>query len=98
MENVFGGAVEAEREIEGGLEVSTCRLPAVLTCDKGLNTPRLPTLKGIMAAKSKPLETKSLADLGLDGAAVHYLPGDALGAHPHPDAVQCHPAGRQVFG
>lgn len=55
---VADGSVEAEREIEGGLEVSTCRLPAVLTCDKGLNTPRLPALKGIMAAKKKPLEVK----------------------------------------
>jgi electron transfer flavoprotein beta subunit len=55
---VAGGAVEAEREIEGGVEVVTCRLPAVLTCDKGLNNPRLPSLKGIMAAKKKPLETK----------------------------------------
>jgi electron transfer flavoprotein beta subunit len=55
------GAVEAEREIEGGLEVVECRLPAVLTCDKGLNNPRLPALKGIMAAKKKPLETKPAA-------------------------------------
>jgi electron transfer flavoprotein beta subunit len=50
--------VDADREIEGGLEVVTCSLPAVLTCDKGLNNPRLPSLKGIMAAKKKPLEVK----------------------------------------
>jgi electron transfer flavoprotein beta subunit len=56
-----GGTVVAEREIEGGIEVSTCALPAVLTCDKGLNNPRLPSLKGIMAAKKKPLETKPAA-------------------------------------
>jgi electron transfer flavoprotein beta subunit len=56
-----GGAIEAEREIEGGIEVATCALPAVLTCDKGLNNPRLPSLKGIMAAKKKPLETKPAA-------------------------------------
>ncbi|MEP7326201.1 MAG: electron transfer flavoprotein subunit beta/FixA family protein [Gemmatimonadota bacterium] len=60
---ITGGAVEAEREIEGGLEVAACSLPAVLTCDKGLNNPRLPTLKGIMAAKKKPLEVKP-ASLG----------------------------------
>jgi electron transfer flavoprotein beta subunit len=58
---IDGGTVEAEREIEGGIEVSTCALPAVLTCDKGLNNPRLPSLKGIMAAKKKPLETKPAA-------------------------------------
>jgi electron transfer flavoprotein beta subunit len=58
---VAGGAVEAEREIEGGVEVSTCSLPAVVTCDKGLNIPRLPSLKGIMAAKKKPLDVKPLS-------------------------------------
>ncbi len=52
------GSLEAEREIEGGVEVATAMLPAVLTCDKGLNNPRLPSLKGIMAAKKKPLEVK----------------------------------------
>jgi electron transfer flavoprotein beta subunit len=60
---IADGAVEAEREIEGGVEVVTCKLPAVITCDKGLNNPRLPSLKGIMAAKKKPLESKA-AQLG----------------------------------
>jgi electron transfer flavoprotein beta subunit len=55
---IDGRTAVAEREIEGGVEVSTCQLPAVITCDKGLNTPRLPALKGIMAAKKKPLELK----------------------------------------
>ena len=55
---VSGGALEAEREVEGGVEVLTASLPAVVTCDKGLNNPRLPALKGIMAAKKKPLEVK----------------------------------------
>lgn len=48
----------AEREIEGGIEVVDFPLPAVLTTDKGLNEPRYPALKGIMAAKKKPLEVK----------------------------------------
>jgi electron transfer flavoprotein beta subunit len=48
----------AEREIEGGVEVIDFPLPAVLTADKGLNEPRYPALKGIMAAKKKPLEVK----------------------------------------
>ncbi len=55
---INGTSVAADREIEGGIESVTCSLPAVLTCDKGLNTPRLPSLKGIMAAKKKPLEVK----------------------------------------
>jgi electron transfer flavoprotein beta subunit len=69
---ISGTSVAADREIEGGIESVTCTLPAVLTCDKGLNTPRLPSLKGIMAAKKKPLEVKpvtmpagSLTSLGL---------------------------------
>jgi len=48
----------AEREIEGGIEVVDFQLPAVLTTDKGLNEPRYPALKGIMAAKKKPLDIK----------------------------------------
>ncbi len=69
---ISGTSVSADREIEGGIESATCTLPAVLTCDKGLNTPRLPSLKGIMAAKKKPLEVKpvtvgagSMTSLGL---------------------------------
>ncbi len=58
---IEGGVVTAEREIEGGVEVVTCRLPAVITTDKGLNTPRLPSLKGIMAAKKKPLDVRPVA-------------------------------------
>src|SRR5216110_1354609 len=53
-----GGNGTAEREVEGGMEVVEFSLPAVLTTDKGLNEPRYPALKGIMAAKKKPLEVK----------------------------------------
>src|SRR5213595_2143887 len=56
----------AEREIEGGVEVVEFPLPAVLTADKGLNEPRYPALKGIMAAKKKPLDVKP-ASLGAGG-------------------------------
>jgi electron transfer flavoprotein beta subunit len=51
----------AEREVEGGVEVLSFPLPAVITTDKGLNKPRLPTLPGIMAAKKKPMESKPAA-------------------------------------
>ena len=54
----------AEREIEGGIEVCEFPLPAVLTVDKGLNEPRYPALKGIMAAKKKPMEMKPTALAG----------------------------------
>ncbi len=52
------GKGTAEREVEGGIEVIEFPLPAVLTADKGLNEPRYPALKGIMAAKKKPLDVK----------------------------------------
>ena len=53
---VADGTAHVEREVEGGTEQASCPLPALLSCDKGLNTPRLPGLKGIMAAKKKPLD------------------------------------------
>src|SRR6266446_4795362 len=65
---IDGAKGVAEREIEGGIEVVEFPLPAVLTADKGLNEPRYPALKGIMAAKKKPLEVKpvSLGGGGLE--------------------------------
>jgi electron transfer flavoprotein beta subunit len=55
------GRGSAGREVEGGIEMVEFPLPAVLSVDKGLNEPRYPALKGIMAAKKKPLETKPAA-------------------------------------
>ncbi len=88
---IENGMVEAEREIEGGIEVATCSLPAVLTCEKGLNNPRLPSLKGIMAAKKKPLEVKPV-DVGAGSLITISLrlpperkPGQIVGEGP--DAV-----------
>lgn len=57
------GKAVAHREIEGGSEVIETALPAVITCQKGLNEPRYASLKGIMKAKKKPLETKAPADI-----------------------------------
>jgi len=48
--------VICEREIEGGKETVETKLPVVITAQKGLNEPRYPSLKGIMAAKSKPIQ------------------------------------------
>jgi electron transfer flavoprotein beta subunit len=55
---ITNGIAIAEREIEGGKEKVHAALPAVFTAQKGLNEPRYPSLKGIMAAKSKPIEEK----------------------------------------
>ncbi len=54
LELVEGGGT-AKRETEHGVETVSFRLPAVITCNKGLNEPRRSSLKGIMGAKSKPI-------------------------------------------
>lgn len=68
---VEGGSFKATRNIGGGVqEVVSGQLPAVFTCDKGLNTPRYPKLPAIMKAKKKPVTTRSAADLGLSAEDV----------------------------
>ena len=57
--DISGGKGTAKRELEGAQEIVEFPLPVVLTVDEGLNTARLPSLKGIMAAKKKPLEVKA---------------------------------------
>jgi electron transfer flavoprotein beta subunit len=52
------GKLVCDREIEGGHEVVETTFPVVISAQKGLNEPRYPSLKGIMAAKSKPIEEK----------------------------------------
>jgi len=58
---IDGEKIIAEREIEGGREVIETSLPAVITCQKGLNEPRYASLKGIMSAKKKTIEEKTPA-------------------------------------
>lgn len=57
------GSVKARRELEGAAELVECSLPAVVSIDEGVARPRYPSLKGIMAAKKKPLESRP-AQLG----------------------------------
>ncbi len=60
------GTLKATREIEGGKEIVETKLPALITCQKGLNEPRLPSLPNIMKAGAKPIETITCADLGVE--------------------------------
>jgi len=60
------GKLTARREIEGGIEVVDSSLPCVLTCGKGLNEPRLPSLPNIMKAGMKPVEVLDCAGLGIE--------------------------------
>ena len=64
-----GRSATAVREVEGGHEEMTFPLPAVVAAQKGLNEPRYANLKGIMAAKKKPIEVVTAADLGLEAPA-----------------------------
>lgn len=57
------GKVVCEREIEGGHEIVEATFPVVLSTQKGLNEPRYPSLKGIMAAKTKPIEERQPTQL-----------------------------------
>lgn len=66
------GKVVCHREVEGGVEVVESPLPAVLTITKGKYEPRYASLKGIMAAKKKPLEEKD-AQLGESRIKVREL-------------------------
>jgi len=63
-----GAKLTVTREIDGGLETVEVALPAVVTADLRLNTPRYATLPNIMKAKKKPLDTLKPADLGVDPA------------------------------
>jgi len=63
---VEGDSLTVVREIDGGLETLQMSLPAIVTTDLRLNEPRFASLPNIMKAKRKPLETKSVEDLGVD--------------------------------
>ena len=65
-----GTTLEVERQTEAGYDEVTCPLPALVTVTAGVVEPRYPSFKGIMAAKSKPIDVLSLADLGIDPSDV----------------------------
>jgi electron transfer flavoprotein beta subunit len=78
---------EVTRQIEGGSEIIESHLPLLITCQKGLNEPRLPSLKGIMAAKKKEIALLDAAAIGFDGAtmgvSVNRVQETALKLPPH---------------
>jgi electron transfer flavoprotein beta subunit len=65
-----GQRATVRRRIDGGEEIVECALPAVFTCEKGLNEPRYASLTGIMKAKKKTIEEKNAASLGLGAGEV----------------------------
>ena len=67
---VTDGSVEIDRMTEFGVETMAAPLPAVVSVIEKINEPRYPSFKGIMAAKKKTIETKSLGDIGIEAALV----------------------------
>ena len=65
---IADGAAKVTREVDGGLQTISVKLPAVVTADLRLNEPRYASLPNIMKAKKKPLEEKTAADYGVDTA------------------------------
>jgi electron transfer flavoprotein beta subunit len=65
--SVEGTSLKVSRQTEAGYDEITAPLPALVTVTAGVVEPRYASFKGIMAAKSKPLEVLSVADLGLEG-------------------------------
>jgi electron transfer flavoprotein beta subunit len=65
---VDGDKVNVTREVDGGLQTVSLKLPAIVTTDLRLNEPRYASLPNIMKAKKKPLDEKTAADYGVDTA------------------------------
>jgi len=64
--SIDGDNAVVTREVDGGLQTISVKLPAIVTADLRLNEPRYASLPNIMKAKRKPLEEKSAADYGVD--------------------------------
>ena len=81
-------AIIAERQVEGGVEIVTCALPAIISAQRGLNEPRYASLKGILASKRIPIQIKNI-DLSPENIAISELnypplkpPGRIIGEGP----------------
>ena len=86
------GSLQVDREIEGGAhEVVELKTPCLVAVQTGLNQVRYASLKGIMAAKKKPFDVKSIADLGLSGqvgAAAAKVVVESVSTPPKGDTAE----------
>ena len=80
--------VAVKRQTEAGYDDVTCPLPCLVSVTAGVVEPRYPSFKGIMAAKSKPVDEVGIADLGIDAGSVGWAGGGqeivAIEAAPGP--------------
>ena len=73
--DISGGVATVNREIEGGEETNSCALPLVVSCQKGMAEARIPNMRGIMAARTKPLNVVSAsADEALTSIISYEMP------------------------
>jgi electron transfer flavoprotein beta subunit len=86
----------AHRQIEGGIEVVEAPLPALITCQKGLNEPRYPSLPGIMKAKQKSLEIWNSEKIGLAAEGLRDSVSKVHVVRLEPPPLR--PAGRIIQG
>ena len=72
---VGDGSVTVKRQTDNGFDEVTCPTPCLVSVTSGVVEPRYPSFKGIMAAKSKPVDEVSLGDLGIDAGSVGWTGG-----------------------
>ncbi len=83
--SVEGGTATMTRDIDGGREVVSCSLPVVVSAQKDLIEPRIPNMRGIMAARTKPLEVVASESADSYSAHAKYeLPGPKAGVKLNP--------------
>ena len=88
--------VEIARMTDAGVETMSANFPAVVSVIEKINEPRYPSFKGIMAAKKKPIETKTVSDLGISEvglAAAWSVVDDATARPPRAKGIKLEDAG-----
>lgn len=88
---VTGGELRVQRQTEAGHDDVRCPLPAVVTVTAGVVEPRYPSFKGIVSAKTKPVEVLGLAAIGLSGA-------DAGGQAARQELLEVRPVDKRAVG
>jgi electron transfer flavoprotein beta subunit len=83
--DVNGSTITAQQELTGGHRSLSAALPAVVMVVKGINEPRYPSLKGIMASKRKEITKLSASELGLDDAGSSGAKSTVTSVTPRPD-------------
>ncbi len=94
-QEIADGKIRCERTVEGGKVTVEAPLPVLFTTQRGLNDPRYPSMQGIMKAKKKPVDKKSLKDIGIDAPkalsriiALKYPPQRKAGKMIEGDSAQ----------